>query len=176
MGQGLSEGLDGRRSPTPEENQSLTRTVAIVEARGPKHLDQQRHGSALAATKSHGGPLAHDGRPTAKAVEELVVGQRIGEARPILVGPATPVEDQRLGGRGIELRHGGGLFPCQMELLQRHCVGQEIASGAVPSGVAVGFRFRRALVNVTRVPPPREVKVPTAEFPHPCAGGMRTGL
>ena len=76
-----------------------------------------------------------------------------------------------MGGGGIELRDCVRLFAGEIKLLQRHGVGQQIAAGAVPAGVAVFFRFRRALMQVAVIPTSREVEVPT-----PAPSGAPPGL
>ena len=88
------QGIYGRRSTAAQENQPLAGAITSVEVWRVEHLDQGCYWSILAPPHSHGGSVAHDRRPIAKALEELFVSQRIIEAIAIFVVPSTPVEDE----------------------------------------------------------------------------------
>ena len=77
---------------------------------------------------------------------------------------------------GVQLRGDARAFAGQIDLLQRHRVGQQVAAGAVPTAVAVVTRLGRALVEERAVPAPREVEIPGAELLHPRPRRMRSGL
>ena len=94
MRQGLLQGLHGWCSTSAEEDQTLAGSVTSVEAGRIEQLDQRCHGSVLAASQGHRRSLAHDGRPTAQALDELVITERIVKAVAVFVAPAAPVDDE----------------------------------------------------------------------------------
>ena len=91
------------------------------------------------------------------------------------VAPPAAVDNQRLGGSGIERRRDPSHFAGQVDFFQGHGVSQQVAAGGIPSLVAIVVRLRWPLMRESAVPAPREVKVPGTKFLHPRTGSGRTG-
>ena len=109
--EGVLQGRHCRGGGAFQHREGLAGAVAGFEARGLEHLQQGGNRGCLAAGERHRGPLADGRRPTAEAGQEFLLAQLVIGAVAVLVAPAAPVEDQSLGGGGIELGDDARSFP-----------------------------------------------------------------
>ena len=75
-----------------------------------------------------------------------------------------------------ELRNLARALAGEVDFFERHRMGEQVGTGGVPIPGRVSFRLRWSLVAEISVPPACEVEIPCAEFLHPCAGSIRSGL
>ena len=90
----LLQGRYGRHAATTKLAQTLTSSIASLQARGIEHLDQGFDRNAFASPECHRRSLANHRRPAPQSLEKLLVAERIVKTVSVFVVPTPSIIDQ----------------------------------------------------------------------------------